>query len=61
MANREKLMKALGAVVSEYAEGRGPLVKFASQNEKLIRLAHENSNLFRYLGTPDVAWQKQAC
>lgn len=61
MANRGELMKALEAVISEYAEGRGPLVKFAEQNAKLIEMATQNSNLFRYLGVPDHAWQKTAC
>lgn len=44
------LYKALQAVVTEYAEGRGPLVKFKEQNDKIIELTKNNPNLFRYLG-----------
>jgi len=40
MANRE-LMKALEAVVSEYANGRGPLVKFEKQNEAIHTAWHD--------------------
>ncbi|QCG49461.1 hypothetical protein [Aeromonas schubertii] len=61
MANRKELMKAVEAVVSEYAEGRGPLVKFAEMNMKLIELATKDDSLFRYLGVPDQAWQQRAC
>jgi len=60
MANRE-LMKALEAVVSEYANGRGPLVKFEKQNEAIVKLVSENKSLFRYLGTEHTAWHDIAC
>ncbi|MND11748.1 hypothetical protein D3C87_820530 [compost metagenome] len=44
------IMQALKAVVTEYAEGRGPLVKFAKQNEKIVAMAKKDPSLFRHLG-----------
>lgn len=49
MNNTDKY-KALLAIVTEYAEGRGPLVKFRDVNNKLIELARQDPNLFRVLG-----------
>lgn len=45
---------ALEAVRDEYKNGRGPLVKFKEQNEKLIELTKNNNKLFRHLG---VMWE----
>lgn len=47
---KKAILQALHAVVTEYAEGRGPLVKYAEQNAKLVAMATENPSLFRYLG-----------
>lgn len=41
---------ALLAIVTEYAEGRGPLVKNKEINDKLIALAKKDKTLFRVLG-----------
>lgn len=44
------ILIALKAIATEYAEGRGPLVKFAKQNEVLMAHARANPGAFRRLG-----------
>lgn len=48
--NKIEMYKALLAVVTEYAEGRGPLIKYKSMNDKIIEMTKNDSTLFRYLG-----------
>ncbi|WP_429037497.1 hypothetical protein [Aeromonas media] len=47
---RLDILIALKAIATEYAEGRGPLVKFAKQNEVLMAHARANPGAFRRLG-----------
>jgi hypothetical protein len=49
-AMRLDILVALKAIATEYAEGRGPLVKFAKQNEALMAHARANPGAFRKLG-----------
>ncbi|QEG08600.1 hypothetical protein [Aeromonas phage 4L372D] len=47
---KNDIYKALLAIVTEYAEGRGPLVKYKEQNDKIMELVNKDPSLFRVLG-----------
>lgn len=47
---KSDIYKALLAIVTEYSEGRGPLVKYKEQNNKIIELVSKDPSLFRVLG-----------
>ncbi|ULG01810.1 hypothetical protein phiA047_0079 [Aeromonas phage phiA047] len=47
---KNDIYKALLAIVTEYAEGGGPLVKYKEQNDKIMELANNDPSLFRVLG-----------
>lgn len=47
---KNDIYKALLAIVTEYAEGRGPLVKYKEQNDKIMELVSKDPTLFSVLG-----------
>lgn len=47
---KNDIYKALLAIVTEYAEGRGPLAKYKEQNDKIMELVSKDPTLFRVLG-----------
>lgn len=52
--NKIELYKALLEIVHQYSIGNGPLDKYKEQNDKIIEMAKENPNLFRYLGCEEI-------